>query len=315
MTWQDVLTGDAKWSVEQADCLSWLAQLPPDSVDLIFTSPPYEKARLYLEDGTDMKIARDTESWVAWLVEVIQAASRVCRGLVAFVVEGQTRNYRWTAGPALLMADLHRAGLCLRKPPAFHRVGIPGSGGPDWLRNDYEFIVCCTRQGKLPWSDTLACGRPPKFGPGGQMSYRNIAGERCNERARTKTRTDRRIEDRGLDRENVQVYTPPAKANPGNVIACKVGGGLMGHELAHENEAPYPLSLCEFFVRSFCPPGGIVADCFGGSFTTGHAALLHGRRFIGCDIRDSQVTLGNRRLSGITPSLPFTEAGGANGGK
>jgi hypothetical protein len=40
------------------------------------------------------------------------------------------------------MAALHEAGFKLRKPPIFQRVGIPGSGGPDWLRNDYEFVVC-----------------------------------------------------------------------------------------------------------------------------------------------------------------------------
>jgi hypothetical protein len=63
------------------------------------------------------------------------------------------------------VADLHRAGFNLRKPPIFNRVGIPGSGGPDWLRNDYEFIVCTTRTGKLPWADNTACGHPPKWAP------------------------------------------------------------------------------------------------------------------------------------------------------
>ena len=55
------------------------------------------------------------------------------------MVAGQTRNYRWSAGPALLMAELHRAGLSLRNPPIFSRVGIPGSGGPDWLRAHVRF--------------------------------------------------------------------------------------------------------------------------------------------------------------------------------
>ena len=55
----------------------------------MFGSPPYEGARLYLEDGRDLGIARDTEAWVAWMVQVVKASLRVCRGLVAFVVEGQ----------------------------------------------------------------------------------------------------------------------------------------------------------------------------------------------------------------------------------
>src|SRR5690606_18335080 len=106
---------------------------------------------------------------------------RVCRGVVAWVIEGQTRNYRYSCTPALLMADLHRRGINLRKPAIFHRVGIPGSGGPDWLRNDYEWIICATPPGRLEWSDNTAMGHPPKWAPGGAMSYRLADGSRRNE--------------------------------------------------------------------------------------------------------------------------------------
>ena len=46
-----------------------------------------------------------------------------------------------TLGWVMDFADLKRAGFNMRKPPVFHRVGIPGSGGPDWLRNDYELAA------------------------------------------------------------------------------------------------------------------------------------------------------------------------------
>src|SRR5262249_62278687 len=119
------------------------------------------------ERGQDLKIAGTAEQWAAWMVDVYKAALRACRGLVAFVVEGQTKDFRWDAAPALLMADLHRAGIHLRKPPVFHRVGIPGSGGPDWLRNDFEFIVCAPNRGPLPWAGQTALGHPPHATPGG----------------------------------------------------------------------------------------------------------------------------------------------------
>jgi len=158
------------------DCRAVLAGMEPGSVDLIFGSPPYEDCRTY---GIDFALAG--QEWVDWMVSVVQASLRVCRGLVAFVVEGRTRGFRWSATPALLMADLHRAGVHLRKPPAFERVGIPGSGGLDWLRNDYEFIVCCTNGGKLPWSDNTVMGHPPKYAPGGEMSHRTSNGSRVNQ--------------------------------------------------------------------------------------------------------------------------------------
>lgn len=82
----------------------------------------------------------------------------------------------------------------------------------------------------------------------------------------------------------------------------------MGHALCHSNEAPYPLRLAEFFVRSFCPPGGVCCDPFAGSGTTAHAAAMHGRRFVGCDVRESQVSLVARRMATATPPAPQSEA-------
>lgn len=355
--WQDVLEGWASWSVQQGDCIAWLNRLPADSIDLVVFSPPYEAARTY---GIDFKLRG--QEWVDWMVKVFEACRRVCKGLVACVCEGQTRSRRWSAVPALLMADLHRAGFTLRKPPAFHRIGIAGSGGKradhgaagggaDWLRNDYEFIVCTTRGGKLPWADGTACGHPPKWAPGGEMSHRLTNGFRCNQWGhaidtggtvqmeggvvRSKGKRPSHIIINGRDQYGMSggnrrrqgtgrrektgrrcvrgsangdtitsdSYHPPVLANPGNVIKCIVGGGVMGHKLAHENEAPYPLKLAEFFVRSFCPPGGLVLDCFAGSGTTLHAAILHGRRFVGCDVRQSQVEIARRRGHSVTPLM------------
>ena len=98
-------------------------------------------------------------------------------------------------------------------------------------------------------------------------------------------------------------YDPPTLANPGNLIKCLVGGGLMGDDIAHENEAPFPESLVEFFIKSFCPENGIVCDPHSGSGTTCKVAVQWGRRFIGCDVRQSQVDLAERRMERQGTSL------------
>ncbi len=305
------------------DCLEVMPTLDADSVDLVFGSPPYEDARTY---GIDFNLKG--QEWVDWMVQVFKESLRICKGLVAFVVEGKTKKFRWSATPALLMADLHREGIHLRKPPAYHRIGIPGSGGPDWLKNNYEFIVCATNGGRLPWSDNTACGHAPKYAPGGEMSHRLSDGARVNQwgggikhpcgprkkdgtrgtyerpshvvctkkfpaskRPHTKAKADGTMEE--------QYYAPPVKANPGNVIKCIVGGGVMGSKLAHENEAPFPESLAEFFVKSFCPPGGIVLDPFSGSGTTAAVALANGRNAVAVDVRESQEDLTKRRIEEV----------------
>lgn len=265
--------------IHTGDCLEVLKEYPDDSFDLVFTSPPYEDARTY---GIGFNLKKD--EWVKWAVPRYLECVRVSKGLVAWVVEGKTSNFQWSATPALLMVALHDQGVRLRKPPIFYRVGIPGSGGPDWLRNDYEFVVCSSK-GKLPWSDATVMGEPPKYAPGGEMSHRMKDGQRKHNPGRRK---EGRTED--------QIYRPPAKANPGNVIHCVVGGGRMGSMLAHENEAPFPESLVEFFVRSFCPPQGLVLDPFCGSGTTLAVATRHNRQYVGIDVRREMTELSLRRV-------------------
>lgn len=347
------------YSIVKSDALEFLRSLAPDSVDLCFFSPPYTEARLYLEDGEDLGIARDAEEWSAWMVEIFRAAQACCKGLVACVCDGSTKDFKWNAAPLLLGADLHRAGFNLRKPPIFHRVGIPGSGGPDWFRGDTELIICTTRPGKLPWSDNTAHGHVPKWAPGGEMSHRQADGARRNKWGKSPKQVagtsghrkkdgsrdsmkragdgeclpvHKRIEhdDEGAVKGDHDRLLGLALANPGNVVEQRyftasevveflrmdtdyhhyiVGGGLMGEQssLASENEAPFPEGLPERYVLSFCPPGGTVCDPFAGSCTTGAVAIRHGRNFVGCDLRPSQVRLGLKRLANETPKMLFAD--------
>ncbi len=345
MNWKDVVEGDARWSIQENDAIEFIDSLPADSVDLIITSPPYEFARTY---GLKEKMVGG-EEWVAWMIRVVTAASRVCKGVIAINCEGQTRNFRYSGVPYLLAADLHRAGFNLRRPVMFHRIGIPGSGGPDWFRGDTEQIICVTRPGKLPFSDNTACGHPPKWGPGGEMSHMVSNGTRVNQWGKpgtnigTTSSGDRESPTIGKPRPSHKlgtitrgnkdgdtqtqsgVYDPPTMANPGNAIEVKytatqvaelleefgdllslnVGGGMMGHPLAHKNEAPFPIELPEFFIKSCCPPNGIVPDFFCGSGSTIDAAIQNNRRAIGCDLRKSQVELTIKRMRSVTPQLPL----------
>jgi site-specific DNA-methyltransferase (adenine-specific) len=300
----DVLAGRSLWAAEQGDALAKLQRMRDNSVDLIFGSPPYEDLRTYGLNADGSTTQLRGQAWVDWMLLIFRESVRVCRGLVAFVVAGKTNRFRWSATPALLMADLHRSGFNVRNPPLYHRVGVPGSGGPDWLRADYEWIVCVSRPGKLHWSDNTACGGDPKYAKGGEMSHRTKSGGRVG-KGSYKLRCPQRggkgdpEKVRSVDRS----YTPPAKTNPGNVIHCVVGGGRMGHVLASENEAPFALTLPEFFARSYCPPGGVVLDPFCGSGTTLDAAIRHGRAAVGYDLRPNQVKLTRRRLVDVEELL------------
>ena len=265
--------GEATWEFKVGDCRS--LPYPDDHFDLVFCSPPYEAQRGYGE----LEFNLVGEDWVAWAVDCYLECLRVSKDLVAWVVKGYTDDFAYSSTPFLLMADLHRRGVKMRKTVVYQRNGIPGTGGPEWLRNDWEPIICATKRGRLPWADNIAMGQPPKQNTPRVATNRNKDGSRKQ-----------------------AVYVDPEVCNPGNIIGGLVGSGGMGWRDATKNEAPFPEWLAEFFVRSFCPPGGTVLDPFSGSGTTVAVAVKNGRNGVGVDARESQVWLGETRLLGMTVS-------------
>lgn len=272
--------------------------LPTASADLVIGSPPYAgDVREYGLPGSrrPWKTARQ---WVDWMTVLTDEALRVSKGLVCWVCAGPTKdNNYWPAPEGLAWEWFLRGGECHQWRPAIwwkvdHETeggcGTPGSGAKQGLRCDTEYVLMFRRPGDLPWADSTAMGGPPKCPPGGAFSHRNPKGERAGI-PHTKRRPN------GSMRHDV--YVPPERTNAGNVIKARVGGGHLGHGAAHLGEAPFPVRVAEFFVRSYCPPGGIVLDPFMGSGTTAEAALKFGRRAIGLDLRRSQAELATRRLT------------------
>lgn len=343
--------------------------LADQSVDLVVESPPYMDARTY-EDGlpAGQVVTRNCEEWVAWMLDVVAEGLRISRGPVIIVCAGVTRDRNYWPGPEGLTWEWFKRGGSMYRPCYWYRVGIPGSGGDNWFRADVEYCLCFKHPGPLPWSENTAMGHPPKWAPGGEMSYRTPNGSRVNQwghsadsgatvqdgdfvRSRGKrpshrvakwgaggdfpeTRNGDAVRRRKPGEKDSQTrrkadgtrakdgdYTEPVHANPGNAIEAtwvehdetfwldiKVGGGLMGDRLCHENEAPFPELIPEFFIRSLCPPGGIVLDRFGGSGTTAAVAKAHGRNSISNDLRPSQCELQRRRLAGVQPPLFLQDA-------
>lgn len=295
------------------------------------------------------------------MLTVTEAAVRVSKGLVLWVVSGVTRDHNYWPCCEGLAWEWWKRGHHQWRPCVWWKVdnddggtGIPGSGGKQWLRADWEYVLAFKREGALPWADNTVMGHPPVVSQaGGAMSNRLTDGTRTNARGRgsaedpwgtdghsglggrkkdgkKNSRKKRKVEvddaplmeapggkhPDGTLKEHAKGRPMPKLANPGNcvvidptdpkwIVKARVGGGHMGSELCHRNEAPFPEQLAEFFVRSFVPPGGVVFDGFSGSGTTVAVAVECGRRGIGCDLRQSQVDLGEERVRLVTPKSLF----------
>lgn len=335
MSVPDVLAGNARWAVACSDALEWLRSLPDGCVSLVFSSPPYEGQRTY---GIGCRLLG--QAWVDWMRPIVTEAARVSSGLVVINAASPVRDHKYSPAVEWLVSDLtRRDGLvCGPSPYAWVKSenrddadpnGIPGSGSTRYQRRDWEplYAFCLPDRLPLKWTDNTAFGHPPKFGAGGEMSNRTVNGDRVNDPWKTasrggsgcgdrrpdgakqagpkqrKTRHTKRVPGADGDVMREQSYAAPKIANPGNVVRAPVGGGKMGHPLAHESEAPMSLAVAERFVCWFVPPDGIVCDPFGGSGTTLQAAIEHGRRGVACDVRQSQVDLMRKRMATVTLPL------------
>lgn len=300
--------------------------------DLTFGSPPYCDARTY-----GIGAQRDCQPWIDWMLDVTTECLRVTKGPVVWVAAGVTRDRNYWPACEGLMYEWWKRGGSMYRPCYWHRFGIPGSGGDQWFRADVEYAMCFKRAGPLPWADNTACGHKPKWGPGGEMSHRLSDGTKVNQwgrvggprgmgnvspdgNAENAYRPSHRLSkiekaalggklhtkrDAGSQANGEalreQCYLPPVLANPGCLIDTgAVGGGQLGDDLAHVNEAPFPEKLAERFILSLCPPKGKVLDPFSGSGTTKVVADRLGRIGVGSDIRMSQCQLTRTRWASDT---------------
>jgi site-specific DNA-methyltransferase (adenine-specific) len=63
-----------------------------------------------------------------------------------------------------------------------------------------------------------------------------------------------------------------------------------------------PIALMRWLVRLACPPGGLVLDPFCGSGSTGAAAVIEGRRFLGIERETAYIEIARARISHWAPT-------------
>jgi DNA modification methylase len=244
------------------------------SVDLVFASPPYQNARTY---GIGADLNRD--DWVDLVFRATAESLRVCKGPVCWVVSDV--GSRGTAIDRLRICVEDDLGAHAVRPCIWTANKPPTSAGT-WYANAWEYVLAFSRVWPAPYFDVSEIATPLKYPSRGHFRQRSKDGTR----------------KRGGDYPK----HPMRKTMP-NHVHVTVGGGQLGSPLSHLNEAPFPEKLVEYFVRSLCPPGGVVLDPFSGSGTTAAVAVRYGRRFVASDLRESQCELTRRRLAGQNQQL------------
>ncbi len=284
-TLDDVLNNEASHHFGINDAIGFMATLPPDSVDLVFGSPPYvNKGARY--QGEEKPRKWKCDEWIDFMLELTIRANRACRGDVMWVVNGNIKDSEYCPACEGLIWKWYESGRALERPCIWRKN--PPCNRLDWYVNSWEYVLVFPKEGSTRHFDWEAVAQAPKFKSGGQFRQRDSKGER---------KLGSQYPQGKLVRPRDFIHDLP------DSCYVTVGGGHMGSPLSSQNEAPYPEKLVEYFLPVLSPLNGIVCDPFLGSGTTAKVALKYGRRFVGCDIRQNQIDLSNQRILEVSHSI------------
>ncbi len=287
------LAEDLTAHVENVDCRTGMKQLADNTVSLILTDPPY------FIDGMDADW--DTQKLTARVKKGV--VSSLPAGMKFSVKQGRDLQRFLTPIAQEWMRVIRPGGFCLvfSQNRLAHRTAVAledaGFEIRDVLLWRYEgqakaftqnhFI----RKRKLPTAEKerliqkLGGRKTPQLKPQGEMIILAQA-------PRDGTFVDNWDKwETGL----IDVQNPLIDANqfPGTVIPAKKPRKRHGHITTK------PVDLLQHLIRIFSAPRALVCDAFAGSGSTGVAAKLEGRAFIGYELESRMAICAQARIDAI----------------
>lgn len=243
-------------------------------VDLIVTSPPYADARrkhydsVHPDEFADWFMTFHEPFWNA-----LKPAGSLVINIKDKVVNGVRHRYVWHTIEALAAAGW----LCV-EDYVWHKTNPMPGYWPTRLRDGWEYCFHLSKS-KRPYMNQDAVRRPV-----GDWVQSRLAKLGENDRSRHNS-----ANASGFGRD-ISKWVNKQTVLPSNVLSYALVGKNKGHP------AVFPVDLPLFFIRLLCPEDGLVVDPFGGSGTTGLAALSAGRRSLLIDNNEQYYQAAVERL-------------------
>jgi DNA modification methylase len=313
--------GTQAWGLIEGDALTLMSKMPENSVDAIVTDPPYgigfhdeswDKADIYRaanKDGDGLSEGEAFERWTSrWATECRRVlkpgghllafgAPRTFHRLVAGVEDSglQVRDQLlWVYAQSVPKARKLPGGLATMLKPAYEPILL--------ARTSFSGTTLCNLEewgtgalnveaarvgGYWPANLTLshACGctevRCMSDCPAGLLD--STRPDLLPSRLFFCAKASKREREAGCEelplRED-RLYSRPAPRLRHNI-----------------HPTVKPIALMRWLVKLITPPGGVVLDPFTGSASTGIAAILEGRQFLGIEREGRYVDIACARLT------------------
>ena len=267
-------------SLLKGDCLDLLPKIPSDSIDLIFTSPPYADKREHDYGGTK------PEEYVDWFLPIGEELLRVVKPTGSFVLnirEGTRDGERLTYVYELVLA-LRKLGWRWIEEYVWHKTSVFPTKHGKRFKNAYERLLHFARSTDYKFNkDAVAESRTNKEI---DMAYRQA---KLEDPVDTETNS-------GLKTGKYHKWMKKSSTYPSNVLIGHAENRNRGHSAA------FPMWLPSWFIRLLTDKGDVVLDPFLGSGTTALASLDLGRKAVGMELNDRYWKLCRemlkRRLDG-----------------
>ncbi|WP_250632010.1 DNA-methyltransferase [Rhodoflexus caldus] len=244
------------------DCKDVLKQIPDNSIDLIFTSPPYADQRKNTYGGIT------PNEYVDWFLPIAQELLRVLKPTGTFilnikekVVEGERSTYVME-----LILALRKQGWFWTEEFIWHKKNsYPGK----WSNRFRD-----------SWERLLQFNKDKKFNMY-QDAVKVPIGDWAKGRLKNLSETDK-IRDNAKNGsgfgKNISNWVGKETVYPTNVL-------YFATECQNKNHpAAFPENLPEWFIKLFTKEGDMVLDPFAGSGTTLTVAQRMKRNSIGIEI-------------------------------
>lgn len=254
------------------DCITEMAKLPRESIDMILTSPPYDSLRKY------QGLSFDQFQLVAIEIKRILKPGAVC----VWVVGDSTVNGSESGTSFKQALYFKEIGLNL------HDTMIYMSDKPPQNNKRYEQ--------KFEYMFILSKGKPKTFNP---------ILETCKQAGKRISSTQRRNNDDLKAFYGTGNVYKETKVK-GNIWLYGTGNNKTTKDKeAFEHPAIFPDKLAEDHILSWSNEGDIVLDPFMGSGTTGKAAIALKRDFIGIELDPKYLELSQKRIAKVLPPAVF----------
>jgi len=274
------------------DCEQVLKDIPPRSVDMVLTSPPYADRRDYGNDGKAMIVP---DEYIAWFAPKAKQFYRVLKDNGSFVLNISDKvvgKYQHLYVFELVIHLVKRTGFHLVRDYVWYNPATPPNvfsrGGLGRTKKSHEYCFWFAKGDE--WTFNLDAIRKPYSKDMQKFLEGKGKGARVD---------NTRPSTHNFNCE--KVWTDNGGADPGSVIELgNTNSNDVFAKLCRErgvaHPARYPEKLAEFFILSGTEPGGLVLDPFSGSGTTAVSAARSGRRWIGIDTNADYCDLAAARM-------------------